>query len=625
MRKRRKRKDGVRILISVFLMLVFCAAACNETPAESAVTENKDMIETEKTQVPETEAPTLTLEEQIDSFYDYSHTVRTAEDAAVRTDPVPADRETQFQALLQTVFAYYHKNPYCQYDESHVTKESTYRNYCRNVPNWSESPEYASKDQYYYAVCNIYPMAVYYQAFGIKDTQESGIPYFTRQMKDLTRPVLVKKWENNTEETIEQILNEVRELLEPGDIIAGYGKTGHALLYLGDIYGDGIRYVTHCWGANFDENGRDRYEAEGAIYIQPEDEALYGKTEGKPSWDLHQMSHSSSHIVILRYFNARYFPNTITASAASRLVYPDLYIDRYLSCSPYNSVSPGEELTLTTEVRNLGTQVYEDLEIEEVIPEGTERIEGELRKSLRLEPGATYRLTLKLRVTARPGEQLRFPKGRAADIPTREIRLSVGTSHLTESEVKRLQDLADAIVKGGFDPGTELKAVNELYERVIGTAPGLPDTVQEFLDLFLTSRYSDGTTFLTAKKSVGEDCRLLSAMQPLKMFGGLYRLSDGKMQERMLDVRDLYFEPGDVLIRLTGSNTIEAKTEEDTEVLVILGDGRALVLSKEISVKVFSWTEKTGWFSGWPMVDYILSSNQFIVLRPSLILPARDE
>ncbi|MBR5738694.1 MAG: hypothetical protein IKY02_01750, partial [Lachnospiraceae bacterium] len=104
--KRRKRKDGVRILISVFLTLVFCAAACNETPAESAVTENKDMIETEKTQVPETEAPTLTLEEQIDSFYDYSHTVRTAEDAAVRTDPVPADRETQFQALLQTVFAY---------------------------------------------------------------------------------------------------------------------------------------------------------------------------------------------------------------------------------------------------------------------------------------------------------------------------------------------------------------------------------------------------------------------------------------------------------------------------------------------------------------------------------------
>lgn len=547
--------------------------------------------------------------EALTGDYDYTNTVRTGEDAAVDQTMVAADRAEQLQALLATVFAYYNKNPYCQYDESHVTMETGYANYCRNVPVWSEAPEFASNDQYYYAVCNSYPMAVYLNAFGYTDTQENGVPYFTRQMNALKAPVLVKKWEFNTAETIDGVIEEVKATLEPGDIIAGFGKTGHALLFLGDVYGDGKDYVTHCWGANMADDGMDRYEEFGAIKIQPADECLYGKVSGQPNWDLHDMKHVSEHISILRYFDAADFPKTMTAAAASRIQYPDMVIDRYLSVSCLSSVVPGEELTLVTEVKNAGKADFENLEIEEALPEGVELLSGELKKTVKIPAGGTEKLELTVKVTAKAGELIRFPAGRVANVPTRDITVQVAASKLSDEEVEALNALAERLASGEENATRELKAVNYIYEKVTGKKLALPNKVSEYLEQCFTEKTVDGVKYLVPKE-VNEKNRYLTALQARKMFGGLYRLSAGHMGERMLDVRELYFEPGDVVIRLTKSNQTKAEKTSGIQVYVYLGNGRAVLLSKTTSIEDFG-----------KLTDYMLSSNQFIVLRPSVLLP----
>ena len=594
----RKHRMTAMLFAGLFLCSVISGCA-GETPGIASETPS---------QATENAGPAPSGED-LAGDYDYTHTIRTGEDAAVDKTMVEADRAKQFEAMLATVFAYYNKNPYCQYDESHVTMEAGYANYCRNVPVWDQAPEFASNDQYYYAVCNSYPMAVIYDAFGYRDTQANGVPYFTRQMNGLKAPVLVKKWEFNTEATIEKVIEEVKETLQPGDIIAGFGRTGHALLFLGDIYGDGKDYLTHCWGANFADDGRDRYEENGAIKIQPADECLYGKVTGEPNWDLHDMKHSSEHISILRYFDAPDFPKAITAKAASRLQYPGMVIDRYLNVTPLSSVVPGEILTLVTEVKNAGKETFEGLEIEEALPEGVELKSGELKKTVKVAPGATEMLVLEVVVTAKAGELLCFPAGRVANIPTRDITVQVGASKLSEEQIRELNALAERLASGEENASRELKAVNYIYEKVTGKKLGLPNKASEYMEACFKEKAVEGVKYLVPQ-DVTDENRYLTALQARKMFGGLYRLAAGKMGERMLDVRELYFEPGDVIIRLTKTNQTKAEKTSGTAVFVYLGEGRAIQLSKTATMEDFG-----------KIADYLMSSNQFVVLRPSAVLP----
>ena len=78
----------------------------------------------------------------------------------------------------------------------------------------------------------------------------------------------------------------------------------------------------------------------------------------------------------------------------------------------------------------------------------------------------------------------------------------------------------------------------------------------------------------------------------------------------MLDVRELYFEPGDVIIRLTKSNQTKAEKTAGTGVYVYLGSGRAVSLGKTSTIEDFG-----------TLTDYLMSSNQFVVLRPSSLIP----
>jgi len=506
------------------------------------------------------------------------------------------------EAVRATALAYYNKNPLCQYDESHLTAEETYRNSVRSVSVWEESPEYASFDQYYYAVCNSYVMAIYNDAFGYRYDREDGIPYFTRQFGTMNGPEIVYKSTNNSELNIERVIADVKAIAEPGDIVVGYGKTGHALLCLGDLYGDGTIYYTHCWGANMADDGKDRYEDEGAIKIQPEDEVLYGA--GKPNWDLHNLNHSSEHVVIYRPFAAADFPTTMTKKAETRLQYPGLVIDRRLDVQQFATVLPGQKLKLTTVVQNRGTEAYRGLEIAENLPEGVKLLSGERTVTVDVDPGETVAVSLEVEVNGLPGTYVTFPKGRVGNIPTRRITVELATSVLSAEQAAALDKAGrDAALKGGRTE-KELALAKALYKEATGIELALPDTVQEFLDAVTEVKSVGGVSYLVPKS--GEPSAE-SAYLMRMMFGGKYRLAEGRMYERILDIRELYFEPGDIIIRLTGEAEVDAKKASGVSVILYLGEGVSLNISRSVLLEEFR-----------TVADYLLSANNFLVLRPAL-------
>ena len=266
-------------------------------------------------------------------------------------------------------------------------------------------------------------------------------------------------------------------------------------------------------------------------------------------------------------------------------------------------------MTVTTEVKNAGKTDYAELLIEEALPEGVELLSGELKKTVLLASGQSEKLEITVKVTAKAGQLLRFPSGRVDNVPTRDITVQVAASKLTEEEITALNALAEWLSSGEENASRELKAVNYIYEKVTGKKLGLPNKASEYLEACFSEKAVEGVKYLVPK-DVTEENRELVAMQARKMFGGIYRLSAGHMGERMLDVRELYFEPGDVIIRLTKTNETKAEKTSGTQVYVYLGSGRAVLLSKTATIEDFG-----------KLTDYMMSSNQFVVLRPSVLFP----
>lgn len=195
-----------------------------------------------------------------------------------------------------------------QYDESSMTVEGYAFSY-RNTA--FEAPEFANRDDYHYNVCNTFVQGVYNDAFAMYDyVNPDGFIYFTKNYKDFTGAHVVYSVSDPSESELKnEVIPKVKSLLQPGDFICSYGETGHVMLFLGDIYGDGKNYLAHSWGANVDAEGKERFETNGSICIQTDEELIYSES-GR--WYLGAAKRSSSHVVIVRLLDADFFPNAMT-------------------------------------------------------------------------------------------------------------------------------------------------------------------------------------------------------------------------------------------------------------------------------------------------------------------------
>lgn len=137
-------------------------------------------------------------------------------------------------ALLDTAFAFFHRGPMIQYDQSRM--DALFRTTSRR--DIFAAPEEATVQNTVFLDCSGFVFACYYQTFGYQ------LPAtLTHEMVELEsmRVFYYELTGKESEEQRKRVLSEFRACLEPGDIVVyQYRGNGHAMLYADD------KHLLHC-------------------------------------------------------------------------------------------------------------------------------------------------------------------------------------------------------------------------------------------------------------------------------------------------------------------------------------------------------------------------------------------
>lgn len=503
---------------------------------------------------------------------------KKAAEKKLRDEAERASYAKRVQAVLETAWAYYRRGAAIQYDSQDLVKVGS-RN---GEPGVRRTKDYASPEDYTldmpgYMVCSTFPFNVYYEAIGLTLCDHVDKANCVGYM-GLTDHSIVYHFKENYGETIEEAVEILKAVLRPGDIFASTKGTHHALLYMGDVYGDGTPYFLHSWGAKYNMNtGEDSYETMGTLRLQTMEEVCLRHGENEwyrenkiPRWCVWGgMSHWAV-IRPLRIYKEEEYP--LTPNAVARLDKPGLNIDRRCNTTFYRGIGEGECLTFTVTVENTSQNTYE-IPVTEQLPEGTVLRDGKLSATWTLSPGRQNVLSYTVRV--QPGvTQVVSTGGWVAGIRSNTITIPV-RKHLTQQQEEKLQDLP-------ISHKTGMDFVCQVYEEKLGIY--LPElSLERFFN-----RENDGLISRNGKKI---------PMQVDRYIGGRNLLHE---KDRIIEFADNYLRIGDVLLYITNPLT----EEEQQETYIYLGEGK-FADNKGICEKSPLWTAFT--------------KDLFICLRPGQI------
>ena len=520
--------------------------------------------------------------------------------------------EEMIQGILQTALSFYYHNPHVQYDSNPMLEPFGWK--IRRCDT-RMTAEDAAPDQIVYTVCSDFVHRVYRDAadFYLAPTsREYWCVESTRTPAD--DPITVYKFDSeDTTISAEEAVEECFKLLQPGDVLIYFVQTpnaegGHAMLYLGDYFGDGNRYILHSCapgGGKFSlDTGIDPTEPYGTIQLQTTDEICFHpkkKILGNRDLGL------AKRFVLHRPLNV--MPRKLTPPAITRLQYPFMELNKSLSRSQYSHVVDGETISMTVTVMNHSDKPYENLSVTEPLPAGQKLLsvtgggreeQGAIHWNLSVAPGELAILRYTVQVTGRPGEEIAFPQGLVGQIPTRAVSVKVGGGRLHEAQIAALGKVAAQPPKLPF---RDLDTVNDFYRTVLGREAGLPKTFRELWDsLFTVTRYPDADGEVAELK---ENAVLpVSLLQ--KHIAGKYYYAGRDMTTRVTEYYERHYQPGDVFVCLTGESTTCLQKQEDLVLQIYLGGGKVLTMTESgTSVGGFSDT-----------VGRNLRMNLLLVFRP---------
>ena len=535
-----------------------------------------------------------------------------------------ASLEERQQAIVAVCFAYFDKGRSVQYDGATISPGAIRgRGYTRSTNE--VSPEYATPDETMYSVCSDFAHQVYYDAFRYQLTGSAG-NCWTGQILKIPKddPITVYYWDKKSGKDVKEAIHEMFELAQPGDIFTTYSTAGHTMVYVGDVYGDGVKYLAHCFGSKIKtDTGRDGREYGpddkdmdprfnmhtytdnngGAIRFTPNAEEHYLKSYGKGNQV--QMN-------LIRPLNA--IKDDMTPATAYRMTHPRLAINRTVQeKTRFLSAKTGDPLTLTISLKNNSKTAY-TLPVTEKVPAGVTlksvsddgKIDGStITWNVELPAESEKELTISYEITAKRWEQIVFDGGFVGDIPSNSITITVGGEKLTAEENAKLLAVAngdyDELLKGTKD--AELG--NFIYQRVLGLDVTLP-TLRQIAETQLKEMQLTEKKKSNLFKNIGDieaaDRPIFEWLVPT-LHGGMKCYNDHGI-ERCNDPRDRHLEPGDVLIRAKDLTKLD-----EPSTLVYLGDGKYL-----------SYDAKNDAYPILEEPDFVVSllSDMFCVVRPTL-------
>ena len=524
----------------------------------------------------------------------------------------------EIQKTIQDICLVFHyqalEEPNIQYDgrsTSALTNEGQQRKWDKAPPEW------AAFDNTVFSVCSDYCWMVYYTLFEQQTMFKSWGPR-TRTWADLNpdeHPGVVYQYtgpqaKNSKGETdLQKAVAESRKIVQPGDIICyANNDAGHAMMFVGDLFGDGTDYILHCRGESFNATTyQELREAPGqCIQLMKADETVWGPDGA--GWSLGRADSVALGFVIMRPMLDPDLPALPTQTGMNRMLFPRMVISRELDRYKFDSTQSGEEISVYVTIKNKSTQEYTEVPVEEYIPAGTTLVEGSATKGAKIENGTIkwsvkipagkeIILTYKVKLSGKLGDTVDFKAGLVGGIPTRPTTLQIGGVPLTDAQETAIHDYAMSL-RGTKDSFRDLNFFNRFYADALGLDIGLPKTAEELLKRL--THVKDGAAMRT-----GTD-ELDKMILPLH-FTGLYADPSGGPWSRVREYKREYYRAGDIFVGTVGNSTKELKSAKDVEFMMYLGDGRVLLYTHEgLWVKTFTDT-----------MDYALKYNVFIALRPT--------
>ena len=356
------------------------------------------------------------------------------------------DRAVRRQAVLETAYAYYLKADCVQYDSTPLVQRMGGKSSRRTKEG---TPEDATPDKTYYTVCSSFPYETYWNALGYRLGGSSDACY-TMALTTSPQEAVVFEYDKRRDRDGSKYVPEMmrmRALLEPGDVIVyttfkeqktKTGTTlkggGHALMYVGDVAGDGHNKVMHSGGAKyqFEDGGYDQVEWSGTIRLDDMDAIFFHGARLK----------KKTKIMVFRPLQLPASKYPLTDSAKARYLHPRLRYDRRAEVGVYGSVVSGGTLGYSVTLKNFSQKAYV-VPVREKVPDGVEFLPQQSMGGLAvcdgrtfgwdipLAPGEERVVTWRVRVKASAGSRIVAAGGTAAGIPSNVIETDVVSSRMS--------------------------------------------------------------------------------------------------------------------------------------------------------------------------------------------------
>ena len=367
--------------------------------------------------------------------------------AATAEDIDWTDRAVRRQAVLETAYAYYLKADCVQYDSTPLMLHRVGVMSSRRTKEGR--PEDATPDKTYYTVCSSFPYETYWNALGYRLGGSSDACY-TMALTTSPQEAVVFEYDKRRDRDGSKYVPEMmrmRALLEPGDVIVyttfkeqktKTGTTlkggGHALMYVGDVAGDGHNKVMHSGGAKyqFEDGGYDQVEWSGTIRLDDMDAIFFHGARLK----------KKTKIMVFRPLQLPASKYPLTDSAKARYLHPRLRCDRRAEVGVYGSVISGGTLGYSIALKNFSQKAYV-VPVREKVPDGAEFLPQQSMGGLAvcdgrtfgwdipLAPGEERVVTWRVRVKASAGSRIVAAGGTAAGIPSNVIETDVVSSRMS--------------------------------------------------------------------------------------------------------------------------------------------------------------------------------------------------
>ena len=542
----------------------------------------------------------------------------------VKKQPFPlADIDPYQRLIVESALAYYFRGQAIQYDSVELTQQSRWAGgIIRSTTQWP--PEKPNVNDPMFSVCSAFCYDVISHAFSGYKLLGSPHKFVTLPICELPEdhPLVafkvdfgrpLKKDEPIDESRLPD-LKRLEEALQPGDILVACGKTaGHAVMYVGDAFGTGTRYIVHCWGNKYNmETGEEQWEFNrkfnwegGAIRRDDIKVCLYDESATWKLW-------KQKTITIIRPLNilpTEEYP--VNPECAYRLRFPWIAVNRRADHDNLRSVEPGGKITVTLSVTNNASAYSEPITVTEKIPAhcrlkknsitGGGKLTDENTITWELHLGLGEEITMQYTVIASDeiGETIRLTGGKVGELTTNEIDVRIGGRPLKEESIEALADIqaGDKLADGKL-PGAAF--AEKFYEKYFGVCPKLPTLEQLVETLFEPKEYPEcPIPLLTPVEGFYEKAPMLVP----KFFGGT-DVQTQTASDRTLTVHERQMYPGDVFLAKENLYHLDVP-----DCFVYLGNDRFAYCGEDGSIQIKTHAESA---------QRLFSMGVFFGLRPTL-------